>query len=79
MIKIERMVVRVPASMQAHAATLVRQTAQQLAAGPQTGNRRIDRLNVRLTPMRQEMPIGIAARHISEAIRHQIDRPSGGK
>ncbi|MHC4475107.1 MAG: hypothetical protein ACYTEL_05665 [Planctomycetota bacterium] len=79
MIKIERMVVRIPASMQARAAQLVQQTAKQLAAAPQTGDRHIEALNVSLMPVRLEMPTGVAARRISEAVQHQINHRPGGK
>ena len=79
MIKIERMVVRIPASMKARAAQLVRQTAKQVAAVPQTGDRHIDALKVNLMPMRPEMPTVVAARRMSEAVQHQINHQPGGK
>jgi type VI protein secretion system component VasK len=79
MIKIERMVVRIPASMQARATQLVRQTAKQLAAAPQTGDRRIDALKVSLMLVRPELPTGVTTRRMSEAVQHQINHQPGGK
>ena len=79
MIKIERMVVRIPMSMQPRAAQLVRQTAKQLAAAQQTGDRQIDTLNVSPMPIRPEIPTGVVARCLSEAVQHQINRRLRGE
>ena len=79
MIKIDRVVVRMPASMQTHAAQWVRQAAKQLAAAPQTEDRHIDALNVNPIPVRPEMPTGVVARRISEAVQLQINRRPRGE
>lgn len=79
MIKIDRVVIRVSASMQPHAAQWVRQTAKLLAAAPQTGDRHIEALNVGPMPVHSEMPPGVVARRISEAVQLQINRRPRGK
>ena len=78
MIKIDRMVIRVSASMQPHAAQWIRQTAKLLAAAPQTADRHIEALNISPMPVRPEMPTDVVARRISEAVQLQINhRPRG--
>jgi hypothetical protein len=79
MIKIEHMTVRIPASLRARAAPLVRLMARHLAAASQAGDRRIDVLKVSLTSMRPEMPVGATARRMSEAIQDRSHRGPGGK
>lgn len=77
MIKIDRLVIRVPASMKPRAAELVRQTAQQLAAAQQTTDQQIDALQPETVLARPETPTTLLARRISESVQNQIHQARG--
>jgi len=79
MIKVDRMVVRVPASMRSQAERLVRQAVRQLAEKQPRDSRSIEKLDVGPVSVRSEMTVDLKAWRVADAVRQHLHSRSGGE
>ena len=77
MIRIQRMVVKLPASMRPQANKLIRQAARQLADNPQSESRNIRHLNAGTIQAHHGASTPRTAQKLSETIQNKINQHKG--